>query len=167
VQETCRRGAPRQYEGAQRFERAVQLVDLAFEPRNLRIAHLQAFAPILGLVGKAKIGAEVEQIVLNAREHGVERLIVARMQARKTDDGVGLVQCAVGLDPEVVFRHAPSRAERGRAVVAGARVYLVEDNHYHPPCSPGPAEFKASYELSVAWAKTGSSLRYQGLCPAK
>ena len=77
MQETCRRRAARKHEGAQRLKLAVQRIDLAFEPLDLRIAHRQPPAGVFALVGVAKLGAEIEQIVLDAREHGVERWIGA------------------------------------------------------------------------------------------
>ena len=121
-----------------RLELAVQRIDLAFEPLDLRIAHRQPAAGILALVGVAKLGAEIEQIVLDAREHGIEGGIgAAGMDAGKADRGVGLIQRAVALDPKVVFRHAPAGAERGRAVVAGARVDLAENDHCPPPSPRG------------------------------
>src|SRR6478672_7714249 len=90
--------APRQYERAQRLKIAVEIVDLVFQPLNLRVGHLQTPARVLGLVGKAEVGAEIEQIILNAREHSVEALVLsARTEARKPDGRVGLVERAVCL----------------------------------------------------------------------
>ena len=142
VRARCRKLAAGEPPGStnerKRLKLAVERIDLAFQPRHLRIAHLQSAARILGLVGEAKIGAEIEQIVLDAREHGIERgHAVAGMQAGEADGGVGLVERAIALDPEIVFRHAPARAERGRAVVAGARVNLAENDHPHRQARAG------------------------------
>ena len=55
------------------------------------------------------------------------------MQAGQADGGIGLVERAISLDAQIVFRHAPARAERGAPVVAGARVNLGENDHHYPP----------------------------------
>src|SRR6185503_7590695 len=86
VEETCRRRAAGKDEGTQGLKLAVQRVNLAFEPLNLRIAHGEPPAGILALVGVAKLGAEIEQIVLDAGEHGIEDWIgAAGMDAGKAD----------------------------------------------------------------------------------
>ena len=59
------------------------------------------------------------------------------MDAGKADRGIGLIERAVAFHPKVVFRHAPAGAERGRAVVAGARVNLAENDHCPPPSPRG------------------------------
>ena len=67
------RRAARQHEGAQRRELGVERVDLvlrAASPARLDGEPLAARA--LALVGRAEVGAEVEQIVLDARQHGVD-----------------------------------------------------------------------------------------------
>src|SRR5262245_3458019 len=108
VQEACRWRASRKHEGAQRLKLAVENVDLAFEPLDLRIRHRQSPARILAIVGVAELGAEIEQIVLDARDHSVERLVRLRMQPGKAYCGVGLIERAVAFDAKVVFRHPPS-----------------------------------------------------------
>ena len=52
-----------------------------------------------------------------------------KLGARQADRGVRLVDRAVGLDPEIVLRPPLAGAERRRAVVAGLRVDLVQDDH--------------------------------------
>ena len=107
MQEASGRRATGQDEGPQRVEHLVEFVNLPFKADDQRIGHLQAAALVLSVTGKAKIGAEVEQIVLNAREHDVELgLGVTRMQTGQPDGGIGLIDRAVGLNPQIVFRHA-------------------------------------------------------------
>jgi hypothetical protein len=144
----------RKLEGAQGLKLAVERVDLAFQPRDLGVGHFEPAARVLGLVGETKIGAEIEQIVLNAREHGVEGgMALSGMEARNADGGVGLVERAIGLDPEVVFRHTPAGTERGRAVVAGARVNLRENYH----CARlGKPKFRGSCRLCHSLAQLGA-----------
>ena len=137
---------------------AVESVDLAFQPRDLGVGHFEPTARVLGLVREAEIGAEIEQIVLNAREHGVEDgMTLSGMEARNADRRVGLVERAIGLDPEVVFRHAPPGAERGRAVVAGARIDLREDNHRPPALGHDPEKLQTF--------RTRSCVRDKKSCP--
>ena len=75
---------------------------------------------VVAVSGRAQIGAEVEQVVLDARQHRVG--VAAGVQPRDADGGVGFVDRAVGLDPLVVLGHALAGAERGRALVAALGV---------------------------------------------
>ena len=125
-----------QHERAQRGETGVELVDLAFEPVDLRLGdgEPRAARALAGRdVGVAHIGLDVEQVVLDARERRVECLVGTDVQPREPDDRVGLVERAVGVDAAVVFLAPFAVAERGRAGVAGTGVDAVEDDH-------GPAQ---------------------------
>ena len=55
--------------------------------------------------------------------------VVAGVQARDADHRIDLVERAVGVDAQIVFLAPLAGAERGRAVVAGARIDAVEDDH--------------------------------------
>ena len=85
--------------------------------------------PILGAFAfrRAQIGAEVEQVVLDARQHVVG--VALGMQARDPDRGVGFVDRAVGFDPQIVLGHALAGAERGRALVAALGIDARELDH--------------------------------------
>src|SRR5262245_41482451 len=108
MKETRGGRAARQHEGAQGLKLCIERIDLPLQPLNLGIPHLQATARVLALVGVTEIGAEIEKVVLDAREHGIERGMAApRMEPRQADCGIGLIERAVGLDAEIVFRHAP------------------------------------------------------------
>ena len=80
-----------------------------------------ACSPRLALaLGRAEIGAEIEQVVLDAAQHGVGFGEVRAAQrragdgaARQADHRVGLVDRAVGLDARIVLGHALAAAERG------------------------------------------------------
>src|SRR5262249_14851546 len=67
VQVGGRSGAARQHERGERGHLLVEAVDLLLQPRHLGIADAQPLMP-----GQAEIGAEIEQVVLNARQHGVD-----------------------------------------------------------------------------------------------
>ena len=78
-----RRRSARQHEGAERLQRRVELVDLAFEPRHLRVHDPQRLPfGLLASVGRAEIGAEVEQVVLDAAQHGVELRVLFAVSMR-------------------------------------------------------------------------------------
>src|SRR6185437_6274169 len=79
------------------------------------------------VLGGAEIGAEVEELVLDAAEHRI--LVAARVQPSEAERGVRLVDRAVGLDPERLLWHARAVAERSLALVAAARVDLGELHH--------------------------------------
>src|SRR5262249_57842428 len=78
---------------------------------------------------QTEVCLDVEQIVLDAHQHGVERTVAAAVQAYQPEHGVDLVQSAVGGDPQVVFLAPVTRAQRSCAVVAGAGVDPVENDH--------------------------------------
>src|SRR3984957_19802397 len=127
------RQAAGQDEGSKRLKLGIEPVDLAFEPRNLRGGDGQARPTwAFALAGRRKIGAGVEQIVLNACERRTERGVACGVQARDADGSVGLVKRSVGGDPQIIFLAPLAAAERGRAIVAGAGVDLVEDHHASP-----------------------------------
>src|SRR6266576_3643290 len=58
------------------------------------------------------------------------------MQPHEPDHRVGLVESAVGLDAQVVFLAPLAVAERGGAVIAGAGVNAVENDHRKAPQRP-------------------------------
>jgi hypothetical protein len=80
--------------------------------------------------GTHEVGAEIEEVVLDAAEHRVEvGMRACRMQPGEPDAGVGLVHRPVGFDPKVILQAALAAAQSRRAVIAGARVDLVELDH--------------------------------------
>ena len=72
------RRAARQHEGIERREFRVHRVDLVFQPLDLRVDNAQRAFAAAAAFRHAEIGAEVEQIVLDARQHVVE--LAAGMQ---------------------------------------------------------------------------------------
>ena len=54
------------------------------------------------------------------------------MQPRDADHGIELVDRAIGADARIVFLAALVVAERGRAVVAGAGIDAIENDHQRP-----------------------------------
>ena len=132
-----RRAPSRQDEGSQRLELVIEPVDLGLEPIDLRRGDREPRAARpLALAGRGEIGADVEQVVLDARQRRVERGILRGMQPGDADHGIRLIERAVGGDAQIVFLAPLAGAERGRAVIAGAGVDLVEDDH---ACSLAPS----------------------------
>ncbi len=81
-------------------------------------------------IGRCKIGTEIEEVVLDAHEHGVEfGEVFFRMEPRKPETRICFVDCAVGFNAQIMFETPFAAAEAGRAVIAGPRVYLVELDH--------------------------------------
>ena len=81
------------------------------------------------LFRQAEIGLDVEQVVLDAPQCRIERGIARRVQPDKTDRGIDLVERAVGRDAQIVLLAAVAGAERRRAVVAGAGIDAVQNDH--------------------------------------
>ena len=107
MQRGRRRRAARQDEGGERRELAVEPVDLALQPLDLALAMIRSGSkPFTPRSGVDEVGAEVEQVVLDPRQHGVELRVAGGVQAGEADAGVGLVDVAIGLDPQAVLADA-------------------------------------------------------------
>ena len=123
-----RRVAARQHEGAQRLQLGVEQVDFALQAQGLPGGDPQG-RRAAARRGHAQIGADVEQLVLNPFQHRIEFGKAAGMQPRQSHRGVGFIHAAVCFDARVGLGQALAGAERGGAVVAGARVDAVQDHH--------------------------------------
>src|SRR5665213_1543104 len=110
--------AARQHEVSQRLQPLFQRVDLAFEPRHLGGADAGYLVQLAARF--RQIGAEVEKLVLDARQHRIGGAL--GVEPRQADCRVGLVHRAVGLDPRARFRDAAAVAEPGLAPIAGAGI---------------------------------------------
>ena len=133
---------PGKHEGAQGFERGIEFVDLGFEPRRLGGNDAQGLvAQVLAGIGHAKIGAQIEEVVLDAGQHGIELGEIRRAGVKPgdADRRIGLVHRAIGLDAQVVLGDALARAQGRVALVAGARVDAIENDHGKAPCQPTPS----------------------------
>jgi hypothetical protein len=116
-----------QHEGIERRLGRARRVDLGLEPGDLR--RRDAEPPVVrARPGHGDVGAEVEQVVLDARKLGIERG-VRRHGARDPDRRVGLVHLAQRDDAERVFRRPRAVGERGFARISAARVDPVELDH--------------------------------------
>src|SRR5205807_208917 len=82
-------------------------------------------------LGRAQIGAEVEQLVLDARQHCIG--LARAVQSGEADRRVGLVDGAEGFDPERLLRDPATVAERGLALVAAAGVDAGQPDHRLSP----------------------------------
>ena len=124
MQRRRRATAARQNEGLERLQALVHGVDLALQPVDLRLRDAE---PLVEGAGPAEVRAEVEEIVLDARQHGIR--LAPGLKAREADRGVRLVHRAVGLDTGVVLLDPRAAAERGLPRVAAAGVDLREADH--------------------------------------
>ena len=105
-----RRRAARQHEGIERRQGFVERIDLGLQPRHL--AGLDAQLSVAGVrAWRRNVGAQIEQVVLDARQNLFESGIAGRrgrMDGGKADDRAGLVDAALGLDSR-----RPPRPPRG------------------------------------------------------
>src|SRR4051812_27217076 len=83
--------------------------------------------PGAALARHAKVGAEVEQAVLDAGQQRV--LLALGMEAEQADCGVRLVHRAYRVDARGVLAQAGPVAERGFTAVAAARGDDIELHH--------------------------------------
>ena len=107
------------------------MVDLLLEAIDLRVHDTQRRAVGLARGGRGrKVGTEVEKIVLDPAQHGIEIGGLGHgREPRQADRRIGLVDRAIGLDPHIRLAAPLAGAERGRAVVSGARVDAIENHH--------------------------------------
>ena len=134
---------------------ALSLSISALEPGNLRVGDGQPRAA-RALFGEAEIGLDVEQVVLDARERGIERLVRRGVQPHQPDHRVDFVDGAVGLHAQVVFLAPRAGAERGGAVVAGAGIDAVEQRPWPAGPFAGPRNSGLGFYLIGFWPiKTG------------
>jgi hypothetical protein len=85
----------------------------------------------------AEVGAEVEQIVLDSRQHRLDREIgciacIPRRKHREADGAIRLIDVAHGCDPCVALRTSGAIAEAGFALVPRARIDDVQLDHASP-----------------------------------
>ena len=115
----------------------VHRVDLRLQPVHLGLRHAQGRPFRIVLVRRAQVGAQIEQVVLDAREHGVGRPVVVHPVAlsvtpREAEDAVAFVDRAVGRHAGVVLRHPRAAAQAGQPLVAAAGVNPVQLDHGAP-----------------------------------
>src|SRR3546814_8583677 len=84
---------------------------------------------MLGIRGRRMVGAEVEQLVLDAREHRGFAGAFGQGSYREADPAVRFVDVADGCHQRCRLGDARAVDEAGRAGIAGARVDLVELDH--------------------------------------
>src|SRR5690606_228091 len=111
------------------------------------------------MAGDAQLPAEVEQLVLDARQQRMHRLRHPGGD-HHADAGVGLVDGAVGFDPERVLARPAAVAQAGAAVVAGAGIDLreaVAHRAQRPSARAGtPAAWRATAS-ATAWAMAATA----------
>ena len=105
----------RQDEALQLGQAGVRVVAVGLEPVDRRLS--DAELPVAVGERHGQVGTDVEELVLDARQP-----TVASLHLSPAEDGVELVDRAVGLDERVELRHAREIAERRLARVACARV---------------------------------------------
>ncbi len=134
----------RQDEGRQRRKVGVEPVNFPLKPRHLSFEDSQR----PGRVARCRqIGAEVEQVILGARQHGIEDGVVREMQTRQAEAGVGLVHRAVGLDPRIELVDALATGQPRSAAVPGPRIDFRQSDHLAAQEIDGGAEHDDRDEL--------------------
>ena len=125
------------------MELRVQHVDGVLERLDLRRRDAQDRARLfVRLARQAEVGAEIEQIVLDARQHRLDREIgrvarIAHREQREADGAIRFVDVAHRRDARVALRPPRAVAEPGLALVAGARVDDVQLDHAFPAARRG------------------------------
>ena len=112
-----------------------------FEPRRLRVDDRKPLpARPLALVGRAEIRAQIEQIVLDPRQHGVELRLPRGMQTDEPDRGVDLVDgdgsrwqplieyLGIDFDPQTLERFTDVQLKGRMGDPTGRRLYSTLSN---------------------------------------
>ena len=87
VQIGCLRGAPGENKRGQRRQFGIEGIDVAFKPLDLARQHPQALRLAVAL-GHGEVGAEIEQIVLDAPQHRIQFGRIGQMHPHNADRGV-------------------------------------------------------------------------------
>ncbi len=120
------------------MELRVQHVDSALKRFNLRWRDTQNRARFfVRLARQTEIGAQIEEIVLDARQHRLDREVgcvvrIAHRKQREADRAIRFVDVAHRRDARVVLRPPRAVPKPGFALVPGARVDDVQPDHDVP-----------------------------------
>src|SRR5262249_27734740 len=106
----------------------IEPVNLRLQPRDLSIGHGEP-RTAWALFGKAEIGLDIKQIVLDTAKRSIERFVASDVQTDQANHSIDLVDRAVGLDAQVIFLTPGAGAKRGRPIVPGPRINAVEHDH--------------------------------------
>src|SRR5262249_53676310 len=139
VQEPADPAPARQDEGLERLEVLLAPVHQALQRGDLALADPE-HALVRRVGGRGQLAAEVEQLVLDPPEDLVEPPVglagaelLGVEHAGQPDDGVELVERAVGLDARGVLGDAAAAHQGGLALVAGPGVDAGDaDGHGRP-----------------------------------
>ena len=133
------RRAAWQDKAAQRCQTFVDLVDFGFKPFDLARGDPKRAFRAPSIFGRAEVGAEIEEIVLNTAQCCIQFLVrtgAGDFDADKTDHGVGFVDCTVGFDSRVMLRDTVAVAKdvspgRRRACIFLSVVPLRPSGDHH------------------------------------
>ena len=125
-------------EGTQRRQVGTELVAGGLEFVDPLLLDAQGRVRGLRHEGCRQVGADVEQVVLDAQEHWAQPLRqIGGTREREAERGAGLVRVGVGDEARVVLRRPAEVAEARAPVVTGAGVDRAE-NHHAPTVSRTP-----------------------------
>jgi hypothetical protein len=85
------RTAAWQYEACQGWQSGIHRSDFRFQPDRSGVGHAQ---PITTFARHREVGTDIEQIVLDARQHGIHRRHIANHEAQDAYGGIGLIHRA-------------------------------------------------------------------------
>ena len=131
------RRAAGQNERGQRRQFFDDRVDLALQPFHLGLGNAQRALSLAALVGRGQVGAQVEQVVLDAGQRGAQ--IALRRKPRHPDGAVGFVHRADGGDARMGLGDTAAVGEPGLAGIAAFCVDFIELYHWEiRPCRANP-----------------------------
>jgi hypothetical protein len=118
-----------QYEGIEGRQPGIEGVDFTLQALDLSLDDAERRWAGRRWFGCAQVGAQIEQVILDARQHGVDLGPVTGIKADQSQHGIGLINGAVSRHPDVVLRHPAAVAEGGFTAVAAAGVNAGQSHH--------------------------------------
>jgi len=132
--EVGRGGAsPGQDEGAQRLQLGVVPIAIGFELVDPGAAYPQGLIGIARTQRSGEVGADVEEVVLDAQQGGAHIVADVAGSQRDADGRIGLIGVGIRGQAHIGLRRPAEIPERRRALIAGAGVDPGEVDH---DCQP-------------------------------
>jgi hypothetical protein len=132
MQVRCGGMAAGKHEGTQGAEIVIEIVNFGFEAFNLLWQNAQGFmAGFFTGLGNAEISAEVKKLILNPAQHGIQLAESFRVGVKSDDsqNRIRFIHGAVSLNAEMGLRNAGTGAKCRIALVTGAGIDAVENDH--------------------------------------
>lgn len=136
----CGLSAAGQDEFLESGEVFIEAIEVVFKPIDVRFCHC-------AVARDTQLAAQFEQVVLDFREAGANRIRYGVGSQYDADSAIGFIDCSVRLDPSRVLGDATAIAKTCGAVVTGARVDFAKSVSHWLILTPAVLEFDKAAAL--------------------